>query len=125
MGLYTWRSFYKVILWGYILTLLQVSSSILTLAAGQAGCSQLGAKNGFLCSPGLNEKLQEVSIFLRLPSHRALNVCVRSHKLGKACTYTRCSKQTVSTNLRRGIGKKEAFAGIVASSRHPCRLRCV
>ena len=61
-------------------------------------------------------------LLLRLPSHRALNVCVRSHKLGKACTYTQCSKQTVSTVFRPGIGKKEVFVGIVASSRHQSRV---
>ena len=33
-----------------------------------------------------NNFLQEA---LRGPSLRALNVCVRSHKLGKACSYTR------------------------------------
>ena len=34
-------------------TLLQFSSPILTLVTGQAGCSQLGAKNGSLCTPAV------------------------------------------------------------------------
>ena len=48
--------------------------------------------------------------------------CVRMLTQARKSVYIyACSKQTVNYNFRPGIGQKEVFAGIVASSRHPCR----
>ena len=49
--------------------------------------------------------------------------CLRTLTQAKLSVYVyACSKQTVNYNFRPGIGQKEVFAGIVASSRHLCRV---